>query len=63
MNETIGAELSPILEEIEDALLSEAVDLAVHSHKDLETNQPEGLEVVAVSDRANPADILLIQKE
>ena len=49
--------------EIEDALLSEAVDLAVHSHKDLETNQPEGLEVVAVSDRANPADILLIQKD
>ncbi|MFT4900222.1 MAG: hydroxymethylbilane synthase, partial [Flavobacteriales bacterium] len=49
--------------EIEDALLSETVDLAVHSHKDLETNQPEGLEVIAVSDRANPADILLIQKD
>ena len=49
--------------EIEEALLSKAVDLAVHSHKDLETNQPEGLEVVAVSDRANPSDILLIQKD
>lgn len=48
--------------EIEDALLSEAVDLAVHSHKDLETNQPEGLEIVAVSDREDPADILLIRK-
>lgn len=48
--------------EIEDALLTNAVDLAVHSHKDLETNQPEGLEIVAVSDREDPADILLIQK-
>lgn len=49
--------------EIEDALLNESVDLAVHSHKDLETNQPEGLEIVAVSDRENPSDILLIQKD
>lgn len=48
--------------EIEEALLNESVDLAVHSHKDLETNQPEGLEIVAVSDRENPSDILLIQK-
>lgn len=49
--------------EIEDALLNKSVDLAVHSHKDLETNQPEGLEIVAVSDRENPSDILLIQKD
>lgn len=49
--------------EIEDALLNESVDLAVHSHKDLETNQPEGLEIVAVSDRESPSDILLIQKD
>lgn len=48
--------------EIEEQLLNESVDLAVHSHKDLETNQPEGLEIVAVSDREDPADILLIQK-
>ncbi len=48
--------------EIEDALLSKEVDLAVHSHKDLETNQPKGLEIVAVSDREDPADILLIRK-
>ena len=49
--------------EIEDALLNESVDLAVHSHKDLETNQPEGLEIVAVSEREDPSDILLIKKE
>ena len=47
--------------EIEDALLDKSIDLAVHSHKDLETNQPDGLEIVAVSDRENPSDMLLIK--
>jgi hydroxymethylbilane synthase len=49
--------------EIEEALLNKSVDLAVHSHKDLETNEPKGLEIVAVSDRENPSDILLIKKD
>lgn len=49
--------------EIEDALLSKQIDLAVHSHKDLETNPPAGLKIACVSSRANPADILLIRKE
>ncbi len=49
--------------EIEEQLLSENVDLAVHSHKDLETTQPAGLHIAAVSHRANPADILLIRKD
>ena len=48
--------------EIEDALLRNEIDLAVHSHKDLETNQPEGLEVAAVSSRANPCELLLIRE-
>jgi len=48
--------------EIEDALLRKEIDLAVHSHKDLETNQPEGLEVAAVSSRANPCELLLIRE-
>ena len=48
--------------EIEDALINQSIDLAVHSHKDLETNQPDGLEIVAVSDRENPSDMLLIKK-
>ena len=48
--------------EIEDALIDKSIDLAVHSHKDLETKQPDGLEIVAVSDRENPSDILLIKK-
>ena len=48
--------------EIEDALLNKDIDLAVHSHKDLETTPPENLMIACVSKRANPADILLINK-
>lgn len=48
--------------EIEDALLNGEIDLAVHSHKDLETTPPAGLMISCVSERANPADILLISK-
>lgn len=48
--------------EIEAALLDGSIDLAVHSHKDLETNPPEDLIIGAVSNRANPADLLLIRK-
>ncbi len=49
--------------EIENALLNNEIDLAVHSHKDLETEQPNGLIVAAVSEREDPADLLLIRKE
>jgi hydroxymethylbilane synthase len=49
--------------EIEDALLREEIDLAVHSMKDLPTNSPEGLSITAVSYRENPADWLVIRKE
>jgi hydroxymethylbilane synthase len=45
--------------EIEAALLSKEVDLAVHSHKDLETTQPAGLMIAAVSDREDPSELLL----
>ena len=48
--------------EIEDALLKNEIDLAVHSHKDLETTPPENLSIACVSERANPADTLLINK-
>ena len=48
--------------EIEAALLNNDIDLAVHSHKDLETKQPDGLEVAAVSSRANPCELLLIRE-
>jgi hydroxymethylbilane synthase len=46
--------------EIEEALLKKEIDVAVHSHKDLETQQPEGLVVAAVSHREDPRDVLLV---
>ncbi len=48
--------------EIETALLEKSIDLAVHSHKDLETNPPVGLVIAAVSEREDPSDLLLIAK-
>ncbi len=48
--------------EIEAALLDKSIDLAVHSHKDLETESPQGLVIACVSERANPSDLLLINK-
>jgi len=49
--------------ELEDKLLSGEIDLAVHSHKDLPTENPEGLIIAAVSERGDPRDLLLIRKE
>lgn len=48
--------------ELEEELLAGTIDLAVHSHKDLPTEHPEGLMIAAVSDREDPADMLLILK-
>lgn len=48
--------------EIETALLEGTIDLAVHSHKDLETNPPKGLIIAAVSEREDPSELLLISK-
>jgi hydroxymethylbilane synthase len=49
--------------ELESALLDGSIDLAVHSCKDLETNQPEGLTIAAISERAAVNDLLLIRKD
>ncbi len=45
--------------ELEDALLSGAIDVAVHSLKDLPGHNPPGLEVTAVLERAPTADVLI----
>ncbi|MBL4705425.1 MAG: hydroxymethylbilane synthase [Flavobacteriales bacterium] len=49
--------------EIEEQLLSGAIDVAVHSHKDLETTPPAGLLIAAVPEREAPSDLLLIKKD
>lgn len=49
--------------ELEEELLAGTIDLAVHSHKDLPTSNPEGLIVAAVSEREDPAELLLILKD
>ncbi len=45
--------------EIEDALLSREIDLAVHSMKDLPTEVPEGLAIAAVPQREDARDVLV----
>jgi hydroxymethylbilane synthase len=49
--------------EIEQALLSKEVDLAVHSFKDVPSVSPEGLIIAAVTEREDPADLLIIRPE
>lgn len=47
---------------IEDALLDERVDVAVHSLKDLPTTLPGGLALGAVPERADPRDVLVARE-
>ncbi len=45
--------------ELEDGLREGRIDLAVHSLKDLPTEQPDGLTLGAVPERADPRDVLV----
>lgn len=45
--------------ELEEALLGREIDAAVHSLKDLPTEQPLGLELGAILERADPFDVLV----
>jgi hydroxymethylbilane synthase len=47
------------VKEIEESLLGGAIDLAVHSLKDLPTEQPRGLRISCVPAREDPHDLLL----
>jgi hydroxymethylbilane synthase len=46
--------------ELEVALANATIDCAVHSLKDLPTDSPAGLEVVAVLPREDPRDVLVV---
>lgn len=62
MQEVTIAELGGkgvFVKEIEAKLLEGAIDLAVHSMKDVPAELPEGLEIVAFPRREDPRDILV----
>jgi hydroxymethylbilane synthase len=46
------------VKEIEEALLADEIDLAVHSAKDVPGELPDGLGIVGVPERADPRDAL-----
>jgi len=47
------------VKELEEAMLSGRIDLAVHSLKDMPTQIPEGLCLAAVTERLDPRDVLV----
>jgi hydroxymethylbilane synthase len=47
------------IKELEDALLEERIDLAVHSMKDMPTSLPQGLEIAAICEREDARDALV----
>lgn len=48
------------VKEIEDALLNDEIDLAVHSSKDMPAVLPDGLAIGAVLERADPRDAFVL---
>ena len=48
---------------VQDAILAGEADVAVHSHKDLPSAPMPMLEIAAVTERADPRDVLLVRPE
>lgn len=48
--------------ELEEALLADSIDIAVHSMKDVPVALPPGLEIAAILPREEPPDVLLSPK-
>jgi len=51
------------IKEIEEALLEGAVDVAVHSMKDVPTDIAPGLTIAAILERDNPSDALISRRD
>lgn len=49
--------------ELEDALLANRIDIAVHSLKDLPTNLPESLTIAAICEREDARDAIVLKEE
>ena len=49
--------------EVEQALINERIDLAVHPIRDLDTKSPEGLCITALSERNDPSDWLIVRRD
>ena len=49
--------------EIEEALIEDEVDIAIHSMKDLSVDLPPGIVIAAIPKRANPHDVLISREK